>query len=253
MRQPLHLTFDDGPDPVWTPRVAELLGRHGATATFFVLAWRVREAPSIVADLVGAGHRVELHGDAHLDLEVADPAALRRDTDDSLRVLRGLGLEPEWWRIPFGRSGPHTRALAEEHGLRLAGWTADTADWRGDGWDHQPAQVSDAAATGGVVLLHDAIVPGIGRTSALNTLEVVDALLRAAARHRTPVLPLPPADHDAYRIPSGPPRSPFARTEATQRAWRRGEARQSGALRPAWDGGTVDPGPVDGSSADPDR
>ncbi len=221
MRSSLHLTFDDGPDPVWTPRVIELLARYGATATFFVLGWRVREAPSVVAELLEAGHRVELHGDAHLDHEVATAAELAADTDAAMRLLRGLGVEPEWWRIPFGRPGAATHALAEQHGVRLAGWDVDTHDWRGDGWAYQPAQVSDAAERGGVVLLHDAIVPGVGRTTATNTLEITEALLKLAARARTPVSPLPAADDTSYRIQSGAPRSPFARTESTQRAWGR--------------------------------
>lgn len=235
MRTPLFLTFDDGPDPEWTPRVAELLARHDATATFFVQGWRIREAPHLVGQLVAEGHRIELHGDAHLDHELATPDELQRDTDDAVRALRGLGIEPEWWRIPFGRPGATTRALAEQYGLRLTGWDADTQDWRGDGWRNQPAQVSDAAERGGVVLLHDAIVPGIGRTDALNTLEIADQLLKAAARAHTRVAVLPPAADTSFRIPSGPPRSPFARADATRRAWLRREAEAGGVAGPGGD------------------
>ncbi len=241
MRSPLFLTFDDGPDPVWTPRVVDLLGRYGATATFFVLGWRVREAPELVGQLLAAGHRVELHGDAHLDHEVATPEQLTTDTADALAVLRDAGAEPQWWRIPFGRPSLMTGALAEEHGLRLAGWDVDTHDWRGDGWAYQPAQVSDAAETGGVVLLHDAVVPGVGRTAATNTLEIVEALLSAAARAKTPVLALPPAADTSYRISSGPPRSPFGRNEASQNAWRRLDRWRRGDGMPEQPGGAVGP------------
>lgn len=239
MRTPLFLTFDDGPDPDWTPRVAALLARHRVTATFFVLGWRVREAPELIGELVAAGHRIELHGDAHLDHEIATPEQLGVDTADAIRVLAGVGLVPEWWRIPYGRPGPSTRALADQHGLRIVGWDADTHDWRGDGWAHQPAQVSDAASRGGIVLLHDATAPGIGRTSALNTLEVTDELLKTAARHGTPVEVLPAAADTRFRIPSTAPRSPFGRSEATHREWRgrdrwqRGEAPQAPPSNPA--------------------
>lgn len=240
MRTPLFLTFDDGPDPQWTPRVAELLARHGATATFFVLGWRVRESPAIVGELLASGHRIELHGDAHLAHDLVTPDQLATDTEDALRVLAGLGVEPEWWRLPFGRSGPASRALADQHGLRLAGWDADTNDWRGDGWRNQPAQVSDAAERGGVVLLHDATVPGIGRTTALNTLEITDELLKVAGRHGTPVAVLPPASDTTFRIPSSAPRSPFARTDATRRAWLRREAEADGIVGPGGDRGGIE-------------
>ncbi len=251
MRAPLFLTFDDGPDPVWTPRVMDVLGRHGATATFFVLGWRVRETPALIGELLEAGHRVELHGDAHLDHELATPSELAADTDATMRLLQGFGVEPEWWRVPFGRPSTTTRLLAEQYGLRLAGWDADSHDWRGDGWAHQPAQVSDAAEGGGVVLLHDAIAPGIGRTSASNTLEVVEALLKLAARARTPATVLPPAEDTSFRIPSGAPRSPFARNEATQRAWKGLDRWRRGDVSPAQPGESS-PQPSESSPSAPE-
>lgn len=216
MDLPLFLTFDDGPDPDWTPRVADVLARHRARATFFVLGWRVRERPDIVADLLAAGHRVELHGDAHFDHGIATADELRDDTAAAMAALRSAGADPEWWRIPFGRPGLLTPELAAEHGLRVVGWDVDTHDWRGDGWANQPAQVSDAADHGGVVLLHDAVVFGTPRSSAENTLEVVEVLLQHAARHHTPVLALPDATTE-LPIPVGARPSPFERTRSTAR------------------------------------
>lgn len=217
MTAPLYLTFDDGPDPDWTPRVLDTLARFDARATFFVLGWRLRQQPTMVADLLAAGHRVELHGDAHLDHEIATREQLVADTDATLDVLEYLGVAAEWWRVPFGRPGLHTAELAAERGLRIVGWDVDTTDWRGDGWAQQPAQVSDAARDGGVVLLHDAVAHGTPRADAENTLEVTSALLQAAARHGTRALALPPASTDEP-IRESPRASPFARSRARVRA-----------------------------------
>jgi peptidoglycan/xylan/chitin deacetylase (PgdA/CDA1 family) len=215
MPLPLYLTFDDGPDPEWTPRVLEILERHSAKATFFVLGWRVREQPGIVEDILAGGHRVELHGDQHLDHEVAALGELVDDTQDALDALKDLGIVPQWWRLPFGRSGPSTAALATAHALRIAGWDVDTHDWRGDGWAQQPAQVSDLATNGGVVLLHDAVVPGIGRTDVGNTLEIAEQLILHAERAGTEIAAFPDAEY-ADHVPDAPRLSPFERAEAAR-------------------------------------
>lgn len=234
VRRPLHLTFDDGPDPEWTPRVLETLARYEATATFFVLGWRMREHPEIVEQILEAGHDVELHGDAHLDHEIATLGQLIADTESAIAQLRSHGIVPQWWRVPFGRLGPHTRALANAHGLKIAGWHVDTQDWRGDRWAQQPVQVSEAAERGGVVLLHDAVTYGTPRTDAENTLEIVSTLLTQAARHQTVALSLPPAQLAGEAIPEQPRPSPFERSEAAMRAaQQREDARGDTQSRPA--------------------
>ena len=190
-RPALRLTFDDGPDPTWTPRVLDVLARAGATATFFVLGERVREAPELLADILAGGHTIGLHGDAHLDHSKSSAGQIGTDTDTALRTLRSSGVEPRLWRLPWGRSGDGTAELAARLGLRVVGWDADTHDWRGDAWGDQPTTVTETARRGGVVLLHDAIGPGATRAGCENTLEITTVLLSAADAAGTPVTALP--------------------------------------------------------------
>jgi peptidoglycan/xylan/chitin deacetylase (PgdA/CDA1 family) len=227
MASPLYLTFDDGPDPGWTPKVIDTLARHDAAATFFVLGWRVRDNPRVIEELLAAGHRVELHGDAHLDHQHATLEQLTDDTTAALSALGRCGVIPQWWRLPFGRAGRATFDLADEHQLRIVGWDADSHDWRGDGWAQQPAPVSDAAERGGVVLMHDAIALGTPRIQAENTLEIVEQMLRLAADSGTPALALPDAS-TTEPIRDTPSASPFARSQATLRAWQAENALQDG-------------------------
>jgi peptidoglycan/xylan/chitin deacetylase (PgdA/CDA1 family) len=187
----LHLTFDDGPHPELTPQVLDVLATHEATATFFVLGARVREHPQLLPRIVSAGHRVELHGDEHLDHRHASATALARDTGRAIRTLAKQGIRPEWWRLPWGRPGPSTEALVERTALQVIGWNADTHDWRGDGWAEQPDVVRDTARAGGVVLLHDGFGPGATRSAGDNTIEIVERLLLSAREHGTPVRSLP--------------------------------------------------------------
>ena len=188
----LYLTFDDGPDPQFTPRVLERLAANRARAPFFVLGEQVRAHPELVREMVGAGHRVELHGDEHLDHRTTPDATLAIDTARAIHALEDVGVVPQWWRLPWGRPGPATAPIAAAHGLRVAGWDADTHDWRGDGWRAQSARVREVAAEGGVVLLHDGLGPGAQRRHIANTLELIDRLLELPSDDAMP-LPLPDA------------------------------------------------------------
>lgn len=183
----LALTFDDGPDPRWTPATLARLAAVDAHATFFVLGQQVREHPELIDEIRAAGHTVGLHGDAHLDHSKSSAAEIVADTDRALETLAAVGVEPALWRLPWGRGVATSAEIALDRGLRIVGWDVDTHDWRGDGWDAQPDEVRRAAETGGTVLLHDAIGPGALRTGCTNTLEVVDALCAAAIAHGIPV------------------------------------------------------------------
>lgn len=217
--RPLHLTFDDGPEPTGTPAVLRALAAGGARATFFVLGKKVRAHPEVLEDILAAGHRVELHGDAHLDHRNVDEPGLADDTASALAALRASGVEPVWWRLPWGRPGPATAGVVRAHGLRVAGWSVDTHDWRGDGSADQPPHFEVAARDGGVVLLHDGFGPGATRTSIANTVALVERLLALAAAAGTPVEPLPEPDAPAAAdIPEVAAPDPSARPSTTDRS-----------------------------------
>ncbi|MDQ8046318.1 MAG: polysaccharide deacetylase family protein [Solirubrobacteraceae bacterium] len=186
----LALTFDDGPDPVWTPRVLERLAAADVHATFFVLGERVRHAPGQLEAILQAGHQVGVHGDRHLDHSKSDPEAVQADTHAALQTLAHHGVHPSLWRLPWGRSGPATVELAGEHGLQIVPWDHDTHDWRGDDWSDQPPGAADRVARGGIVLLHDAIGPGAPRLGCVNTLHLIDDITGAAYAAGTPIGPV---------------------------------------------------------------
>lgn len=177
------LTFDDGPDPIWTARVVEALEAAGARATFFVIAARAAAQPEVLAELLAAGHGVELHCHRHRRHRDTRRGEIERDTDAALAALGCLGIRPQRWRVPWGREASWTRAVAAERGLQLERWSIDTHDWRGDRAAEMLAAARPRLEPGAVVLMHDGLGPGARRGGCEQTVALVP-LLAATIRER---------------------------------------------------------------------
>lgn len=152
----LALTFDDGPDPAWTPRVLAALDRLGARASFFVLGEQVERWPALVRDCALAGHRVELHGLRHRAATFQRPRTLATElarVADRVEALTGR--RPRWYRPPFG-ARPWTRGAVRASGLRLVTWSWSCGDWSGGLIAGVGPDAAFPPARGGdIVLLHD--------------------------------------------------------------------------------------------------
>lgn len=179
----LALTFDDGPDPTWTPRLLDLLQILGARATFFPIAARAVENSAIVERMQAEGHAIGLHCDQHVRHSERDAAWLNDDTDSALRRLAEVGVRPAFWRTPWGDTAPWTAQIARDRELRLIGWTADTHDWRGDSAAEMFEATREMLGDSAIVLAHDGLGPGAKRASVEATLDYV-ALVGEHVRRR---------------------------------------------------------------------
>ena len=177
----LELTFDDGPDPAWTPRVLEALAEARLAASFFVIAPRAAAHPGLVAAIRDGGHAVELHCHDHVRPTCQSAAEQESDVRAALGVLAPLGVRPRRWRTPWGLTMRWTPALARTHGLVLTGWTADSHDWRGDRAPDMLRGLRDRLAEGAILLLHDGMGPGGQRATAAETVALVRLLGRELA------------------------------------------------------------------------
>lgn len=151
----IALTFDDGPHPEFTPRIAEALQERGVTATFFVVGERAREHPEIVRALAAAGHSVQNHSLTHVDLRELDDAGFAAEIDGAADVLQSIVTRPRCVRPPFGRHDDAVVQRIEQRGLRMVLWDISVLDWK-----QQPArwiagEIARQAEPGSVVLLHD--------------------------------------------------------------------------------------------------
>lgn len=172
----VYLTFDDGPHPTWTPQVLEVLARHGATATFFVLGQNVLAYPELAARLVEEGHDPENHTFDHASLDKVDREtfiAEVRDTDRAIHEAAGEGADPiACLRPPYGAYDAQTGTLATELGKTLTLWTVDPQHWRRPGADQIAEHLLTHARPGAVLLMHD----GGGERS--QTVAALDRVLR---------------------------------------------------------------------------
>lgn len=175
--RPISLTFDDGPDPVWTPRVLEALQRAEARATFFVVAPLARRFPHVISDVLRAGHEVGFHCTEHVRHTERTREEVKADTRAGLRTLEVLGSFPHFWRPPWGVLAPFTAEIADDFGLEIVLWTEGTRDWHGDPAPEMLERVGPRLRPGSVVLMHDGIGPGARRSGCGETVALVGGLV----------------------------------------------------------------------------
>lgn len=184
-------TFDDGPHPIWTPRVLEELDRCGVKATFFMAGEHIERAPGLARAVVGRGHDVELHCHRHIrHIDLTDHE-LRADTRAALTAFERAGLSrPTRWRAPWGICTEATERVATEFELELVHWSADTHDWRGDASAEMLEAVHPEIEDGAIVLMHDGLGPGALRAGIGETLELIGPLSELARERALRMLPL---------------------------------------------------------------
>ncbi|TDE09441.1 polysaccharide deacetylase family protein [Jiangella asiatica] len=182
------LTFDDGPHPVYTPQVLELLDQYDATAVFCVVGQRLREHPEVVRQIVDAGHALCNHTDTHDDqLSERDRDEIEQqiaEADEAIDTAVGDDVAVRYFRQPNTAVQPEVEEVLDEFGLEPLDWTVDPRDWSRPGTMSIVQDVLGQIRPGAVILLHDG---GGDRSQTVAALEQILAGLDAAG-YRT-VLP----------------------------------------------------------------
>lgn len=151
------LTFDDGPHPQGTPAILEVLRERGAIATFFLAGEQVALRPALVAEIVAAGHRVELHCYQHRNLLRLSPRSFLEDAERARAMIEDAGGQAVTaYRPPYGIFSAATLRAARQR-WRPVLWSRWGRDWdRGATAESIARRASTGIATGDIVLLHDA-------------------------------------------------------------------------------------------------
>ncbi|TDW19635.1 polysaccharide deacetylase family protein [Kribbella kalugense] len=150
------LTFDDGPDVEYTPKVLQVLAAYDAKATFFEVGQNVRKHPELTKRIHDAGHSVENHTWTHADLRKLSAAAFRQEVTSTDQAIRAqIGSTPACLRPPYGGVSATVRQRAKALGKDLVVWTVDSRDWTKPGTTAIVQRVLKNVHSGSVILMHD--------------------------------------------------------------------------------------------------
>ncbi|MDT0402493.1 MULTISPECIES: bifunctional polysaccharide deacetylase/glycosyltransferase family 2 protein [Streptomyces] len=171
----IALTFDDGPDPTWTPRVLEILEEYDVPGTFFVVGSMVARHPGIVRDLVDQGNEVGVHTFTHVDLSYQSASRVTREMEQTQLALAGAaGITTTLFRAPYSSKTDAVDDYSWEVYQRLGedGYTSvfidtDSEDWKEPGVSEIVEGATPEDGEGASVLFHDS---GGDRTQTLEAL-----------------------------------------------------------------------------------
>jgi len=164
------LTFDDGPYPVSTPLLLDMLADLDVRATFFLIGRDAQEFPDLTRRIAQSGHEIANHTLTHPDLDRLPPDSVARELAGGSAALRGLVSDPAittMMRPPHGRFTEQTVAVAQRAGYSVILWTDDPGDWRSVSAEVLAEHVAAHATAPDIVLLHSgrfstlAMLPGI--------------------------------------------------------------------------------------------
>ncbi|MET8827234.1 polysaccharide deacetylase family protein [Streptomyces sp. NPDC004610] len=155
-RPEIALTFDDGPDPVHTRQILDILARYDVRATFFCVGLHVRALPDEVRRIVDAGHGLGNHTWSHPFLPDLTARQFRLQLDRTSEAFdRAVGRVPAVFRPPYGARTPETLAELLPSGPALALWDVDSWDWARQGPEKITSTVLDHTRPGSLILMHD--------------------------------------------------------------------------------------------------
>jgi peptidoglycan/xylan/chitin deacetylase (PgdA/CDA1 family) len=174
----LALTYDDGPNDPYTEQLLDVLARHNAKATFFLIGRYVRQRPDIVRRIVEAGHPIGNHTWNHPNLIFCSPAETRHQLSETQKAIEGAcGVRPTLFRPPFGGRRPGTMSTARSLGLEPIMWRVTCYDWNATSNESIERNARRQIRGGEVILLHDGGHKAFG-TDRSHTVRATDNLLR---------------------------------------------------------------------------
>jgi peptidoglycan/xylan/chitin deacetylase (PgdA/CDA1 family) len=175
-------TFDDGPDPIYTPQILDLLALHGARGTFFLVGRRALQHADVVRRIAREGHAIGSHTFAHgLGFHFRSARSIRDEIAKGADAIESvIGRRPRLFRPPHGVRTPMLRdALATLTDLVCVTWTARGLDTIGQGATRIEGRLSRHVRPGAILVLHDGAGLG-GTTSRASTVRALGTLLDVA-------------------------------------------------------------------------
>jgi len=177
----IALTIDDGPSPVYTPQMLDLLAEYHVAATFSMIGIHVAAYPYLARAVAEAGHRIANHTWTHADLAGLPAHSVHRQlsrTSDAIHAATGA--RPALFRAPYGAWTPAVIRQCEQMRMLPVDWSVDPRDWARPGVRHIVSAIKDRTRPGSIILEHDG---GGNRSQTVAALRIVLPGLLAEGYH----------------------------------------------------------------------
>lgn len=151
------LTFDDGPSASLTPQVLDILNRHNARGTFFVLGENANRCRGIIADASAQGHEIGVHTWSHIKMSSSSTEKIDSEVSRTAEVIKSAtGKTPRVMRPPYGATNKNIVAhMYNDFGMYSVLWDVDTLDWKHPGVQKVINTAVTQAKPGSIILVHD--------------------------------------------------------------------------------------------------
>jgi peptidoglycan-N-acetylglucosamine deacetylase len=167
----IALTIDDGPSPVYTPQVLQVLAKYGVTASFSMIGENVSYYPSVAREVADAGHTIVNHTWNHVNLTAMKTTQLRGEIGQTTDAIHAAtGRQPSMFRAPYGAWSKTLLEYCATENLMPLDWSVDPADWERPGVGKIVNTIMRTTRTGSIILEHDG---GGNRAQTVAALKIV--------------------------------------------------------------------------------
>lgn len=178
-RKQIALTFDDVPDPRFTPQVLDVLRRYHVHATFFIVGSRAEKHPGLVARMIREGHAVGNHSYNHPQFGKISLNAFRTQIIRTENIIKTTaGYKPRLIRPPYGDISEPQLKWAKAHGYKLVNWNVDSLDWKGLSKSQVRNNIIANAGKGAIILQHGGGGRGSDLRGTIQALPEVISIMR---------------------------------------------------------------------------
>lgn len=178
----IAFTFDDGPDPKYTPMLLDLLKQYNIKATFFVVGSKAEKNPKLILRMHKEGHLIGLHNYVHTSNWMMFPWTVRHHLDNSAAIIEKItGCTPVYYRPPWGLLNLSDFFSLTSYKIVL--WSVMAEDWKKRGGSEKVKKKLSKIEGGDVILLHDCGTTfGADEEAPMNTIDALKDVLKETAQ-----------------------------------------------------------------------
>jgi len=152
----VYITFDDGPNIIFTPQLLKILSDNGVRATFFLIGENILRTPAIIKEIIENGHSIGNHSFDHSAFIFRSGSFIKRQIEMCEgEIIRAGGTKPYLFRFPHGFRDFRSIRIVRGLGYKIVSWSVMPGDWLGVSCDEIAGYILSNTKDGDIILLHD--------------------------------------------------------------------------------------------------